>query len=51
MEKKFEELIVSYVDNYMQNAEIKSRWKKPLVAFAAADDPLFIKLKAFSNSK
>lgn len=48
-EKKIEKIIGEFVKKYMENQEIKTRWKKPLVAFAAADDPLFEKLKEVAN--
>ncbi|WFA10050.1 hypothetical protein [Tissierella sp. Yu-01] len=49
MGKKIEKLIIDYVNEYMKNTEIKTRWKKPLIAFASADDSLFHKLKEVAN--
>src|SRR5690606_38338140 len=49
MGKKIENLIVDYVTEYMKNPEIKTIWKKPIVAFASADDLLFHKLKEVAN--
>jgi len=37
--------IARFVKNYSEQTSIKTRWKKPLVGFASANDPLFLKLK------
>jgi epoxyqueuosine reductase QueG len=49
IEKKMEKLIIDYVSEYMKNPEIKTTWKKPIVAFASANDPMFHKLKEVAN--
>ena len=49
IEKKIEKIIFDFVSKYMENPDIKTSWKKPLVAFASADDPLFQKLKEVAN--
>lgn len=49
MEKIIENLIIDYVNKYMENPKVKTKWKKPLVAFANARDPLFDKLKEVAN--
>ena len=49
MEKVIKDIIYNYVDKYMENPDIVSRWKKPLIAFADAKDPLFSKLKEVAN--
>lgn len=48
-EKRLEKIIGDFVEDYMGNQGIKTRWKKPIVAFASADDPLFQKLKEVAN--
>ena len=35
----------TFVKNYPEKASTATRWKKPLVGFAAAEDPLFMRLK------
>jgi epoxyqueuosine reductase QueG len=37
--------IARFVRNYSEQTSAETRWKKPLVAFASAEDPLFLKLK------
>jgi epoxyqueuosine reductase QueG len=37
--------IACFMKNYSEQTSIKTRWKKPLVGFASANDPLFLKLK------
>jgi len=37
--------IARFVKNYPEQTSIKTRWKKPLVGFASANDSLFLKLK------
>lgn len=37
--------IVEYVKSYQRRASTKTRWKRPLVGFAAVGDPLFIRLR------
>ncbi len=36
MEDKIRSLIIDYVNNYMENPKVITRWKDPLVAFASA---------------
>ncbi len=48
-EKRLEKIIGDFVEDYMENQGMKTRWKKPIVAFASADDPLFQKLKEVAN--
>ena len=45
MKETIEQIIQDYVSNYEKNNEIKTSWRPPTVAFAAADDPLFEELK------
>lgn len=49
MKKVIEEIIYDYVEKYMENPDLMARWEKPLIAFAYAKDPLFLKLKEFAN--
>lgn len=49
IERNIEKIISDYVKDYMKDPEIKTVWKKPLVAFASAEDPLFEKLKEVAN--
>ncbi|MDR7856502.1 hypothetical protein [Tissierella sp.] len=49
MEKTIEKIISDYVNKYMENPEVKTKWKKPLIAFADAGDPLFHKLREVAN--
>lgn len=49
MEKAIENLIIDYVNKYMESPGIRTKWKKPLIAFADARDPLFHKLKEVAN--
>lgn len=49
MEKVIENLIINYVDKYMESPGVTTKWKKPLIAFADARDPLFLKLKEVAN--
>ena len=37
--------ISTFVNNYPEKTATKTRWKKPLVGFGAAGDPLFLRLK------
>lgn len=48
--KKIEKVIDDFVNSYMEKPEIKTIWKKPIVAFASAQDPMFKKLKEVANS-
>lgn len=45
MHRWITEAIVTYVAQYKQRQTPLTSWKTPLVAFAAADDPLFAQLK------
>lgn len=49
MEKVIENLIIDYVNKYMEDPGVTTKWKKPLIAFADAMDPLFLKLKEVAN--
>lgn len=49
LEKKVEGLIVDFVKDYMNNPDVKTKWKKPLIAFASADDPMFPLLREVAN--
>lgn len=49
MQKTVESLIKDYVKNYMDNPDITTRWKEPLIAFADAKDPLFSILKEVAS--
>jgi epoxyqueuosine reductase QueG len=49
MENILQRLIDDFVKEYMKNDDVKTRWKKPLVAFADATDPLFHKLREVAN--
>jgi hypothetical protein len=37
--------ISKFVKNYPEQTSAETHWKKPLVAFASVEDPLFLKLK------
>lgn len=45
MKEKVRNLICEFVRNYKIKKGTKTDWRKPLVAFADADDPLFLELK------
>ena len=45
LKKEIENSIQTYIDNYQQKDEIKSEWKKAVIKYAAADDPMFKELK------
>lgn len=45
MKKEIENLIQNFIDNYQQKDEIESKWKEPVINYAAADDPMFKQLK------
>lgn len=45
MKKKIEELIRQYVKEYSERKHIKTKWRKPIVKFAAANDEMFTRLK------
>lgn len=45
MKEKIEKLIIDYVENYSNNNNIQTKWKKPIIKFANAKDKGFIKLK------
>lgn len=49
MQKTVESLIIDFVRDYMDNPEITTRWKQPLIAFADAKDPLFSILKEVAS--
>ena len=44
-QKHFISEIVQFVRGYAEKVPSVTKWKKPLVGFASADDPLFLKLK------
>jgi hypothetical protein len=44
-QKHFIREIVQFVRGYGEKVPVVTKWKKPLVGFASADDPLFSKLK------
>lgn len=45
MRERIINLIEDYVRNYQQKSKAGTEWRKPLVAFARADDPLFAELR------
>ncbi len=45
MRENIETMIKDYIANYRNIQKVKTKWKKPLVSFAKAEDPLFYKLK------
>ncbi len=45
MRKKIKNSIQNYLDNYQEKDGIESEWKKAVVKFAAAADPMFNRLK------
>lgn len=45
MKETIESAIQSFIHNYAEMNSCKSDWDTPLIAYAAADDPLFAKLK------
>jgi len=44
-EKRIIEEIVSFVKNYSREKSTETEWGQPLVGFASAEDPLFLKLR------
>ncbi|MDR0879610.1 MAG: epoxyqueuosine reductase [Clostridioides sp.] len=46
MKDKIESIISSYVDEFSRRNNVKTRWKSPIVGFAAVNDPLFNELKS-----
>ena len=45
MNQSITKFILDYVENYGAIHQTETRWRTPLVGFAAADDPLFPALK------
>lgn len=45
MQKQMTQAIAAFVSGRMQDGRTRTRWGTPLVGFAAAEDPLFAKLK------
>lgn len=45
MTEDFEEILSDYVSTYRKNHTTQTVWRKPLVAYASATDPLFAELK------
>lgn len=45
MKQKIENYIQNYITNYQQQDQIESSWKKPVIKYAAAEDPIFNELK------
>jgi len=50
-EKRVVKEIVRFVGAYSKRKSTKTNWKKPLVGFASADDPLFLKLREVVQPK
>ena len=50
-EKQVVKEIVRFVGAYSKGKSTKTNWKKPLVGFASADDPLFLKLREVVQPK
>ena len=46
MEKLIRQLIIEYVNHYPVLRQTSNMWQEPIIAFAAADDDLFMTLKA-----
>lgn len=42
---KFADLITNYVKNYQELKQTETNWREPVIGFADAGDPLFLKLK------
>lgn len=45
MPNEIKEIIRNFVKNYSKQNNTNTDWEEPLLAFASADDPLFLKLK------
>ena len=45
LKKKIESSIQNFINNYQKKDEIKSKWKKAVIKYAAAADPMFKELK------
>lgn len=43
--------IHDYIEGFSNKTRFKTKWKSPLVAFAGADDPLFVKLREVVSPK
>lgn len=50
MENKIKQFISFYVNEYSKKNVTLTKWKEPLVAFAAADNPMFLSLKNIINA-
>ncbi len=51
MEEKIQSWIVEHVRNESKKENLRNYWKKPLVAFADPEDPLFHKLKDVASDQ
>lgn len=49
MENNIERIIIDFLAAYMKDKSVSTKWRKPLVAFADASNPLFYKLKEVAN--
>lgn len=45
MQNKLENLIKEYVKTYSENNDTETNWEEPLIAYANAEDPLFLEMK------
>ena len=45
MKEQVEDFIKEYVASYRLHVHVHTNWGKPVVAFADAKDPMFLKLK------
>ena len=45
MYKEIENLAEIFVENYKKNNKVKTNWDSPILAFANAKDPMFLRLK------
>lgn len=49
MQKKIENLIMNFVENYNKTSDFETNWNEPIVGFANTNDPLFWQLRKTVN--
>ncbi len=49
MRANIENLVINFVENYKKSSNFRTEWDKPIIGFANANDPLFLKLKKSVN--
>ncbi|MFX0005047.1 MAG: epoxyqueuosine reductase [Candidatus Hermodarchaeota archaeon] len=49
LQEKIKELVIEFVEDYKEKNAIHSKWRKPLIAFANAKDPIFRQLKQVAD--